>query len=125
MRISEAKCSPKRQKKKLSTQINGNFNGTAEENYKKYITVVPLFKNNKKTIFIDSILGSYTFFERNNAGLKNRSRVLSEGSSAFLNATCLLKYVLNCEQHFSFFGLDYSTSGLTVTGLSRFYCIYT
>jgi hypothetical protein len=24
-------------------------------------------------------------------------------SSAFLNVMCLLKYVLNCEQHFSFF----------------------
>jgi hypothetical protein len=26
----------------------------------------------------------------------------------------LLKYVLNCEQHFSYFGSDYPTSGLTV-----------
>jgi hypothetical protein len=36
MRISEAKSSPKRQKKKLNTQINGNFNdiSTAEENKK-------------------------------------------------------------------------------------------
>jgi hypothetical protein len=41
--------------------------------------------------------------ERNNAGLKKLSLVLSEqtsDSSAFLNAMCLLKEVLNCEQHF-------------------------
>jgi hypothetical protein len=31
---------------------------------------------------------------------------------------CLLKYVLNCEQHFSYFDLDYPT-----TGLARVYCI--
>jgi hypothetical protein len=36
-----------------------------------------------------------------------------------LNATCLLKYVLNCEQHFSCFGLDYPTPVLIVTGLAR------
>jgi hypothetical protein len=41
-------------------------------------------------------------FERNNAGLKK----LTSDSSAFLNAMCLLKYVLNCEQHFSFFDPD-------------------
>jgi hypothetical protein len=39
-------------------------------------------------------------------------------SSAFLNIMCLLKYVLNCEQHFSFFDPDYPTTGLT----SRVYC---
>jgi hypothetical protein len=33
----------------------------------------------------------------------------------------LLKYVLNCEQNFSYFELDYPTSGLTVTGLERDY----
>jgi hypothetical protein len=45
-------------------------------------------------------------FERNNAGLKKLSQVLSEqtyDSSAFLNAMCLLKCVLNCEQHLSCF----------------------
>jgi hypothetical protein len=45
-------------------------------------------------------------FERNNAGLKKLFQVLSEQTSdsfAFLNAMCLLKYVLYCEQHFSFF----------------------
>jgi hypothetical protein len=58
-------------------------------------------------------------FERNNAGLKKLSKLLSEqrsDSSAFLNAMCLLKYVLNCEQNFSF------QSGLTATGLVRVYC---
>jgi hypothetical protein len=47
--------------------------------------------------------------ERNDAGLKELSQVLSEqtsDSSAFLNATCLLKYVLNCEQQFSYFDPD-------------------
>jgi hypothetical protein len=33
----------------------------------------------------------------------------------------LLKYVLNCEQHFSF-NPDYLTTGVTVTGLARVYC---
>jgi hypothetical protein len=44
-------------------------------------------------------------FERNDAGLKKLSQVLSEqtsDSSAFLNAICLLKYILSCEQHFFF-----------------------
>jgi hypothetical protein len=45
------------------------------------------------------------------------SQVLSEqtsDSSAFLNAAMyLLKCLLNCEQHFSYFDLDYETSGLT------------
>jgi hypothetical protein len=65
-------------------------------------------------------------FERNNAGLKKLFQVLSKqtsDSSAFLNAMCLLKYVLNCEQYFSHFESDYPTSGLTVTGLMRVYCI--
>jgi hypothetical protein len=35
-----------------------------------------------------------------------------------------LKYVLNCEENFSYFYLDYLTSRLTVTGLARAYCIY-
>jgi hypothetical protein len=34
----------------------------------------------------------------------------------FLNVTCLLKYVLNCEQNFSCFDPDYPTSELTVAG---------
>jgi hypothetical protein len=60
--------------------------------------------------------------ERNNAGLKRLSQALSEqtsDSSAFLNATCPLKYVLNCEQNFSYFCPNYPTSGLIVTGLAR------
>jgi hypothetical protein len=67
-------------------------------------------------------------FERNNAGSKKLSQVLSEQtsvSSAFLNAMCLLKYVLNYGQHFSFFDSDFPTSGLTVTGLAKVYYIYT
>jgi hypothetical protein len=40
--------------------------------------------------------------------------------SAFLSAMCVLKYVLNCEQHFSFFVFP---SGLTVTGLAKVYYI--
>jgi hypothetical protein len=43
-------------------------------------------------------------FECNNAGLKKLSQVLFEQtsvSSAFLNATRLFKYMLNCEQCFS------------------------
>jgi hypothetical protein len=38
-----------------------------------------------------------------------------------LNPICLLKYVLYCEQIFfcSYFDPDYSTTGLTVTVLSR------
>jgi hypothetical protein len=36
---------------------------------------------------------------------------------------CLLTCVLNCEQHFSYFDPDYPTSGLTVTGLARVYCV--
>jgi hypothetical protein len=36
---------------------------------------------------------------------------------------CLLKCVLNREQHFSFFGPDYPTSGFPVTGLARVYYI--
>jgi hypothetical protein len=61
---------------------------------KQNITVEPLFRSCKKTIylFIDRRLRSYTCFERNNAGLKKLSQVLSEqtsDSSAFLNAMCL------------------------------------
>jgi hypothetical protein len=51
--------------------------------------------------------------ERNDAGLKKLSQVLSEQtseSSAFLHAMCLLKCVLNCEQHFSYFDPVYPTS---------------
>jgi hypothetical protein len=47
-------------------------------------------------------------FERNIAGLK-KLKFLSEqtsDSSAFLNAICLSKCVLNCEQHFSYFNPD-------------------
>jgi hypothetical protein len=52
-------------------------------------------------------------------------KVLSEqtsDSSALLNAVCLLKYVLNCEQNFSYFIF---WSRLSVTGLGRVYCIST
>jgi hypothetical protein len=38
--------------------------------------------------------------ERNNAGLKKLSQVLSEQTSV------ILKYVLNCEQNFSYFDPD-------------------
>jgi hypothetical protein len=44
-------------------------------------------------------------------------------SSAFLHTVGLLKYVLNCEQCFSNFGLDYLTLGWTLTRFVRFYCI--
>jgi hypothetical protein len=54
--------------------------------------------------------GSYSevvlVFESNNACLK---KVLSEQTSdscAVLNVMCLLKYLLSCEQHFSYFGPD-------------------
>jgi hypothetical protein len=39
--------------------------------------------------------------------------------SAYLNVICLLKHVLNCEQHFSFFIFR---PGLTVTGLASGFC---
>jgi hypothetical protein len=86
---------------------------------------MPLFKNSRKTIylFMDRRLEAVLVSERNNAGLKKLSQVVSEqtsDSSAFLNAMCLLKYVLNCEQHFSCFILR---SGLIVTGLARVYSI--
>jgi hypothetical protein len=61
-------------------------------------------------------------FERNNAGLKKLSQVLSEqtsDSSAFLNATCLVRYDHNCKEHFSFLIFRF---GLTVTGFARLYC---
>jgi hypothetical protein len=44
-------------------------------------------------------------------------------SSAFLNAMCLLMYVLNREQNFLYFNPDYPTSELTVTGLAWIYCL--
>jgi hypothetical protein len=34
---------------------------------------------------------------------------------------CLLEYVLNCDQNFTYFDPDYPTSGLTLTGLTRVY----
>jgi hypothetical protein len=43
--------------------------------------------------------------ERNDAGLKKVSQVLSDqtnDSSTFQNTMCLLKYVLNCEENFYF-----------------------
>jgi hypothetical protein len=45
-------------------------------------------------------------FERNNAGFNKLSEVLPEetsDSSAFLNVTFILKYVLNYDQHIFFF----------------------
>jgi hypothetical protein len=41
-------------------------------------------------------------FESNNAGLKELSILFEQtsDSSVFLDVMCLLKYVLNCEQHF-------------------------
>jgi hypothetical protein len=66
---------------------------SVDENKQRNVTLEPVFKNYKKTIhlFIDSRRRSYTFSERNNAGLKKLSQVLSEqtrGSPAFLNAAC-------------------------------------
>jgi hypothetical protein len=56
----------------------------------KEITVESLFKNYRKTLFLYSpIEDSEVAFERNDAGLKRLSQVLSEqtsDSSAFLNA---------------------------------------
>jgi hypothetical protein len=60
-------------------------------------------------------------FERNNAGLKTYS-VFSEqtsDSSAFVNAACFYKVVLNREQHFSYFDPDYRT----VTGIATAHSI--
>jgi hypothetical protein len=59
-------------------------------------------------------------FERNNAGLKKLSSFSGQtsDSSAFLSAMCFLRYVLNCEQHSSYFDADYPTAGLTVTVLA-------
>jgi hypothetical protein len=83
------------------------------------VTVGPLFENHEKTIHYSSLEDAEVVlvFERNNVGLKELSQVLSEqtsDSSAFLNAMCLIQYVLNCEQHSSF---SVFRSGLTVTGL--------
>jgi hypothetical protein len=50
--------------------------------------------------------------------LKKLSSFVWTDSSAFLNAMCLWKYILNYEQHFPFF---ISQSGLAVTGLTRVY----
>jgi hypothetical protein len=58
---------------------------------------------------------------------RNNCQVLSEQTSdpsALLNSKCFLKFVLNCEQHFSLFDPDYPISALTVTGLARVYCIF-
>jgi hypothetical protein len=38
-----------------------------------------------------------------------------------INATCLLKYVLNSEEHFSYIDQNYPSSGVTVTVLARVY----
>jgi hypothetical protein len=35
---------------------------------------------------------------------------------------CLLKYVLTCEQHFSYFDPYFPTFRITVTGLERDFC---
>jgi hypothetical protein len=75
IQISEAKCSPERQKN-LRTQINGKFNdiNSADEN-KKNITVEPLFKNYKKAIIYSLIEQSEVVlvFKHNNAGFKKPS----------------------------------------------------
>jgi hypothetical protein len=75
----------------------------------KNVTVQPLFKNYsiKRQYIYWPIEDSEVVlvFERNNVGVKNLSSFLFEQTSdsfAFLNATCLSKYVLNCEQHFSY-----------------------
>jgi hypothetical protein len=75
------------------------------------ITEEVVFKNYKNTIhiFIDIRLRSFTTFW-NVIMLVWRNRpVLSEktsDSSAFLKVVCLLKYVLNCEQHFPYIEPD-------------------
>jgi hypothetical protein len=74
---------------------------------KKNITVVLYLKTIKRQYSYSSIDDSEVVlvFEHNNAGLKKLSQVLFEqtsDSSAFLNAMCLLKHVLKCEQHFSY-----------------------
>jgi hypothetical protein len=53
------------------------------------------------------------------AGLKKLSSFVRKDKwlTAFLNVMCLLKHVLNCEQHFSYFNPVYTTYGLIVTGL--------
>jgi hypothetical protein len=109
-------------------RMNGKLNdiSSAHEN-KKYVSLYSLYFITVKRHYICSFIedSEVVFvFERNDAGLKKLSQVLSEqtsDSSALINAMCLLKYVLNCEQHFSYFHLDYPTSGLIVTGLARLY----
>jgi hypothetical protein len=51
-------------------------------------------------------------------------QVLSEQTndrSAFLNATCLFKYVLKCEEHFSFFIFQSSLTNIWINcnGISK------
>jgi hypothetical protein len=56
--------------------------------------------------------------------VRRNCQVLSEqtsDSSAFLNAVCLLKYVLNYEKRFFLFSIFWS--GFTLTGLARVYCL--
>jgi hypothetical protein len=59
----------------------------------------------------------YLFFELNDVGLRKLSRVLPEqtsDSSAFLNAMCLLKNALNCEQYYSFFTYQSGISDIQI-----------
>jgi hypothetical protein len=89
------------------------------------MTVELLFKNYKKPIhlLIDKNSKVVLVFVRNNAGLKKLSKFCLNRQLThlpFLPVMCLVKYVLNCEQHISFFLFRF---GLTVTGLESVYCI--
>jgi hypothetical protein len=105
-------------KKKIRKQINGKFNhmGSADENI--YIYQCSNFFICQKLKFrvpfsqLKPILGFS----------------LSSCPQHSLSPAWRLKYVFNCEQNFSFCPYsdpDYPTSGLTVIGLARVYCVCT
>jgi hypothetical protein len=105
----------------IRTQINEIFNDISSPN-KINNTLEPLFTNYQQTYSLTDL--ELHIFEHNNAGLKKTSSVVwTANSSAFLNAMCVMKYVLNYEQHFSYSDPVYQTSRLTLTGLTRVYCI--
>jgi hypothetical protein len=77
-------------------------------NKKKVTLYNSLLRTTKRQHIYSSIEDSEVVlvFEHNNAGLKKLFQILSEhtsDSSAFLNATFLLKYEPDSEQHFSSF----------------------
>jgi hypothetical protein len=70
-----------------------------------------MIKNCKKTVhlFMDRRPEAVLVFERNDAGLKELSSLSEQtgDSSVLLSASCVfVKYVLSCEQHFSYFDPD-------------------